>query len=311
MPAAAGDPSTASTFVISLTPFTPEGELDEDGLRRHLRRLAGAGIGVYLGGSGSGEGYTLRRDERRRIFAIGREELGGRVPVRAMGVEPRSAREAIELGEDVVGAGLDAMQLYSLDLGHGYRPRPEELEGYLCEVLEAVSCPVVLSSHQAMGYALPPALVADLAGRYDQIVGLNFTNPQLVELVRMLEALEGRIELHVGGPMQAIDALALGATGYLSSEGNLAPRLCVSLVEHHRRGALAERDAAFARVIRLFEATQRLGGMSATKAALRELGLAGGHPRAPRRDVAPAAGRELAERFVALGLRELELEADA
>jgi 4-hydroxy-tetrahydrodipicolinate synthase len=212
----------------------------------------------------------------------------------------------IDLGDQVARAGLDAMQVYSLDLGHGYRPRSEELEGYLREVLDAVSCPVVLSSHQAMGYALPPDLVGRLIERYDRIVGINFTNPDVTELIRMLRAVAGRIELHVGGPMQAVTALALGATGYLSSEGNLAPRLCTSVVEHHRRGELAERDAAFASVLSLFECTQRLGGMSATKGALRQLGLPGGLPRRPRMPVADEAARELAARFEALGLRELE-----
>jgi len=36
-----------------------DGGLDEAGLRAHLGRLGDAGIGVYLAGSGSGEGYTL------------------------------------------------------------------------------------------------------------------------------------------------------------------------------------------------------------------------------------------------------------
>ena len=298
--------SGPATWVISLTPFTDGGKLDEAGLREHLRRLGGAGIGVYLAGSGSGEGYALSRDERRRVLEIGAEELSGRVPVRAMGVEPRSAAEAIELARDVAAAGLDGMQLYSLDLGHGYRPRPEELEGYLCDVLDEADCPVALSSHQAMGYALPPELVDRLIDRYDRIAAIHFTHPDVPSLVRMLEVTSGRIELHVGGPMQAITALSLGATGYLSSEGNLAPRLCVSVVEHHASGALAERDAAFARVLELFSATQRAGGMSATKGALRLLGLPGGWPRRPRLPVAEEAARALADTFVALGLRESE-----
>ena len=296
----------ASTFVISLTPYTEDGALDEDGLRAHLRRLAAAGIGVYLGGSGSGEGYTLSHEERARVFAIGREELGGRVAVRAMGVEPRSAAEMIALGEQVATAGLDAMQVYSLDLGHGYRPRREELEPYLCDVLDAVPCPVVLSSHQAMGYALAPEIVAGLIERYDQIIGINFTHPDTGELSRMLAALAGRIELHVGGPVQAISALSLGASGYLSSEGTLAPHLCVSVIDHHLRGDLAERDAAFAKLIQLFTTTQRLGGVSAAKGALRELGLPGGWPRKPRLPVEPEAARELASCFEQLGLRERE-----
>ena len=63
--------------------------MDEVALRGHLRRMAAAGIGVYLGGGGSGEGYVLSPDETRRLLQIGVEELQGKVPVRAMGVEPR------------------------------------------------------------------------------------------------------------------------------------------------------------------------------------------------------------------------------
>ena len=296
----------ASTFVISLTPFAADGSLDERELRLHLRRLAAAGIGVYVGGSGSGEGYVLSPAERCRVLEIARDELHGLVPVRAMGVVPRSAAEMIAYGEEVATAGLDAIQVYSLDQGHGYRPRPEELEGYLSDVLDTVSVPVVISSHQAMGYALPPELVATLIERYPHLIGINFTNPDVTALVQMLEAVDGRIDVHVGGPMQAIAALALGAQGYLSAEGNLAPRLCVSVIEHHRKGDLARRDAAFAKVLRLFTATQRGGGISATKGAMRELGMPGGLPRRPRLPVSDSVAKTLADVFIELGLRELE-----
>ena len=296
----------ASTFVISLTPFAEDGSVDEGALRMHLRRLGAAGIGVYVGGSGSGEGYVLSTPERRRILEIAREELGGRVPVRAMGVEPRSAGEMIDHAAEVEAAGLDAMQVYSLDLGHGYRPRREELEAYLGTVLDAVSIPVVLSSHQAMGYDLPPGLVSALIESYPQVIGINFTHPDVRALVSMIDAVDGRIDVHVGGPMQALTALALGAQGFLSSEGNLAPRLCVSVIEQHRRGALAARDEDFARLLRLFDATQQAGGLSAAKGALRELGLPGGLPRPPRLPVSDGVAKQLSSVFEALGLRERE-----
>ncbi len=295
-----------STFVVSLTPFLEDGGFDEDGTRAHLRRLASAGIGIYLGGSGSGEGYALSCDERERLFEIACDEVGASVPLRAMGVEPRRAAQMIELGEVVASTGLEAMQLYSLDLGHGYRPRPEELETYLCDVLDVVRCRVVLSSHQAMGYALPCELVSRLAQRYEQIIGINFTHPDEDELQRMLEAVDGRIDLHVGGPMHALSALELGAQGYLSSEGNLAPTLCVSVIDHHDRGEFDLRDAAFQKLIALFTATQRQGGVSATKGALRELGLAGGWPRRPRLPVSAASAHQLVECFEELGLARIE-----
>jgi 4-hydroxy-tetrahydrodipicolinate synthase len=198
------------------------------------------------------------------------------------------------------------MQVYSLDQGHGYRPRQEELELYLSEVLEAVSIPVVISSHQAMGYDIPPELVAALIESYPSLIGINFTNPDVSALVRMLDAVDGRIDVHVGGPMQAITALALGAQGYLSSEGNLAPRLCVSVIEQHRRGDRAGRDEAFAKLLRLFTATQAGGGMSAAKGALHVLGLPGGLPRRPRLPVSDPVAKQLATVFEELGLRALE-----
>jgi 4-hydroxy-tetrahydrodipicolinate synthase len=292
-----------STFVISLTPFTADDTLDEAGLRAHLQRLGASGIGVYLGGSGSGEGYTLTRDELTRVLEVGVEELSGVVPVRAMGVEPRSASETIELGRLAADVGVDAMQLYSLDLGHGNRPRPDELEGYLTDVLDAVELPVVLSSHQAAGYYLPVDLVGRLLGRYDLIAGVNATNPDLTYLVRLLGVVAGRVDVHVGGPMQALSCLALGGQGYLSSEGNVAPRLCQSVVETYERGDLAASHTAYARVIRLFSETRRLGGLAATKAMLALLGLPGGSPRRPRLPVPDTARAELAAVLDALDLR--------
>src|SRR4029079_3409237 len=101
-----------------------------------------AGVGVYLGGSGSGEGYTLTAAELERVLTVGAEELRGRVPVRAMGVEPGSAHEMIELGRVAASAAVDALHVYSLDLGHGNAPTAAELEHYLCDVLEAVTLPV-------------------------------------------------------------------------------------------------------------------------------------------------------------------------
>jgi 4-hydroxy-tetrahydrodipicolinate synthase len=271
-----------STFVISLTPFTQAGALDEEGLRAHLRRLGDSGIGVYVGGSGSGEGYTLTPDEVRRLMEVAAEELSGRVPVRMMGVEPRTAQEAIALGGMTKDVGLDAMQLYSLDIGHGYSPRPEELRTYLHTVLDAVECPVVISTHQSVGYLYPVGLLAEAVREYDHVVGLNVTTADVPYLSRVIEAVDGAVDIHVGGPMHALTALALGAQGYLSSEGNLVPRLCVSVIDAHRAGDGAAVAQRFRRLIQVFRSTQAAGGIVGTKAALRALGAPGGWPRPPR-----------------------------
>jgi 4-hydroxy-tetrahydrodipicolinate synthase len=293
-----------STFVISLTPFTDDGSLDENGLRRHLRRVREAGIGVYLGGSGSGEGYTLLPGEVARVLEIGAEELGGRVPVRAMGVEPRTSGQMIELGRLAQAAGLDGTQIYSLDVGHGNRPRPAELERYFCDVLDAVGVPAVVSSHFAAGYFVPVEVLGRLLDRFDHLVGVNCTNPDVTYLVRVLEVVDGRADVHVGGPMQALTCLALGGQGYLSSEGNVAPSLCVDVIERWAAGDLDGCASAFAALLRLFTATREAGGIAAAKAALNRLGLPGGYPRLPRLPVTGAALDALVEVARSIGLGE-------
>ena len=291
-----------STFVISLTPFTEAGALDEPGLRAHLGRLRASGIGVYLAGSGSGEGYTLTRDERRRVLEVGAEELAGHVPVRAMGVEPRTAAEVIELAEDAVAAGVDATQVYSLDLGHGYLPTADEQRAFLRTVLDRAPGDLVLSTHQSVGYHYEPALLDELLTEYPRVVGVNATHRDLVYVAEVVDTVNGRVDVHVGGPMHALGATALGATGYLSSEGNLAPRLCVAVIECIDLGDRDGAARAHGQVMELHEATQALGGIVGTKAALRLLDAPGGWPRPPRLPVAPERAQSLVDVLVRLGV---------
>lgn len=274
-----------STYVISITPFNKRGGMDEAAFRAHLQRLRASGIGVYVGGSGSGEGYTLSPKEMRRVLAIGAEELKGKVPVRAMGVEPRTAKQMVEFLEMAKGEGVDAAQIYSLDVGHGAAPLAEELRGYLCDVLDQCDIPVVLSTHFSVGYKIPIPLMAELTQKYPSIIGVNCTQPDLGYVANVVGCVGQRMPVHVGGPMQGLTILALGGHGYLSSEGNIAPRLCVSVIDKYVAGDMAGMMEAFGKVIKLFGALMDYGAGRVTKSALNRLGLAGGYPRRPRMPV--------------------------
>jgi 4-hydroxy-tetrahydrodipicolinate synthase len=294
------------TFVISITTFDDDGMLDEPALRAHLRRMAAAGLGVYVGGSGSGEGYALTANETARLLEIAAQELHGRVPVRAMGVEPRNAPEMIAVVRAARAAGVDAAQIYSLDLGHGRMPRADEQDAYLRDVLDATAFPSVISIHQSVGYFLDPELVGHLLDDYPHVIGVNCTHPDLGYLVRLMEIIDGRAELYVGGPMHALSALALGANGYLVSEANLAPRLCAAVTDAWARGDLAAAGNASRTVMELFTVVQAHGGVSGIKAALTTLGLPGGRPRRPRLEVPEAWTKAILGAVDALGVPAIE-----
>jgi 4-hydroxy-tetrahydrodipicolinate synthase len=296
----------SSTYVISMTPFDADDRFDEEAFRGHLRKLGDAGIGVYIGGAGSGEGYTIEPDEYRRLLEIGAEELNGKVPLRAMGVEPRSAKEMIRFSRIVKESGVQAMQLYSLDVGHGAHPNMKELRAYYSEVFDTVEVPMVLSTHYSVGYFIPIELIVEMLEQQpDNFLAVNCTTPDWSYLIRLIDAIDGRCELHVGGPMQALNAMALGATGYLSSEGNIAPKLCVEVCTKWDAGDLKGAAEAYAKLMRLFTAVMQFTHITGAKAVLNMLGVPGGYPRKPRLTLEEDQQHKLRAELMKLDIEEL------
>jgi len=292
-----------STFVCTITPFADGGTLDEEAAIELYGRLAHAGVGAYVASSSPGEGYALSLEETERLYGLALAAVDGRVPIRAMGVEPHTPEQLISLIRLAESCHLDAMQLYCLDAGHGNRPDPTELERYFRTLLETMSLPAVLSSHVFNGYVVEPDLVDRLLRDYPHIVGVNVTNPDIAYVAKIIDVVDGRADVHVGGPMQAVSALALGAQGFLGTEGNLDPWACAAVIEHYRAGNLDDTFAAYAKVIHLFSINTWPGGsMRWLKAAMKVLGLPGWHLRSPWLALDDAAHARIAGRLDALGV---------
>lgn len=296
-----------STFVVSLTPFTEDGQLDEDAFRRHLRRFASSGIGVYVGGSGSSEACTFSDRETRRVLEIAKEELVGKVPVRAMGIEPPTSQHMIDYCRLVKEIGLDATQIYSLDIGHGVQPTEREVELYLSEVLEHTDSPVVLSTHGTVsGYLIPVVTIARMVERYPYVIGINVSTAEIQYIAQLIDAVGDRIDVHAGWVAHTLTTLALGGSGFLSAEANVAPRLCASLIAHYEAGRYSEAEQAFRGVMSMQPIRYKFGGIRGTKAALRILGLPGGYTRKPRLDLPNEVMPEVARFLDAIKIRSME-----
>jgi 4-hydroxy-tetrahydrodipicolinate synthase len=273
---------TASNFACVITTFAEDGSLDEKAMADHLSRIGTAGVGVYLGSSSPGEGYQLSLKEVERLYAIGHEVLKGVAPVRAMGVEPRSVDDIMQYVRLAEHCDLDGMQLYCLDLGHGNSPSEAELERYFRDVLEQMKIPALLSSHTSSGYVIPVPMVERLLADYPHLIGINCTNANLKYVAYLLEVTRGRAELHVGGPTQTLNVLAMGGHGFLSSEANLAPGLCQAVIDGYENRDMTSMMDSFDKLIRLHSANRATHGSARwTKAAFKVLGLPGWTFRRP------------------------------
>ena len=295
-----------SAFVMSITPFDEGGALDEPALRKHLRRLRDAQVGVYIGSSASGEGFSLAKDELNRLLAIAVEELKGKVQVRAMGCEVRQAGEMIDFLWRARRHPLDAVHIFAPEMGHAAKPTPAELERYYSTVIEETSLPVVLSSYHALGFDVPVALLERLLGRYPQIIGFFYGGHDVRYLGEVIERLADRIEIHCAGPSNALTTLGLGGHGFMGHEGNLAPMLVASVISAFQSGDKARLAKAFGTLMSIHAIHHPHGGpVRAMKPLLNAFGLPGGTVRLPRLAISPEQLEEVIEATDRLDIPEL------
>ena len=297
-----------STFTCTVTPFAPDGSLDCDAWRAHVDRLASVGMGLYVGSSSPGEGYALTAAETELVYGIAADTAAGRVSARAMGVETHTAAEYLDLVAMAEAAGLEAMQIYCVDSGHANTPTPGELEAYFRTVLEGSAIPCVLSSHIFSGYVVPLDVLDRLVGEYapDKLFGVNVTNTDMTYVTRLADTVDGRCDVHVGGPMQALAILALGGQGFLSGDGNIIPATCRQVVTAHASGDFTASQAAYAQVMRFFSANRWPGGsMRFLKAVMACAGLPGHTLRPPFAPLDPDVISEIADALSRLDIPEL------
>jgi len=279
-------------FAMSITPFDEDYALDEAALRAHLRRMVEAGVGVYLGSPGTGEGHALTADELRRVYEIGVEECKGRVPVYANPPEGRTVEQLRARMEIARAAGVDLVQAYTVDAGHGMRPTEKEQDAYYRELFDGFDYPLGLSVNMlAGGYANPVRLLVGLVRDFPQIEVVNVNNPPISALAELIDELGTRVRFYTDAFMYP-DAITLGASGCLTGHVNVVPYLIRALGESLARGDMDTASSAFHDLFRLQRAAAQFGTdplpqnwsgrwIKATMAALGQPGHSDGRMRRP------------------------------
>jgi 4-hydroxy-tetrahydrodipicolinate synthase len=274
------EPGRYRAAVCMVTPFGEGGRFDESLVAPLVERIASQGLGLAIGTASPGEGFALSLDETARFFDVVKRTAAGRVPICAMGVEPRNAGQLEPVIRAAEQAKLDSMQLYTLDPGHAMKATDAELERYFSTLLETMSIPAAISTHHYNGL-VPLPVMARLLDRFPNIRTIHCTS-EVNYLHQLVALVDGRAEILVGGPMQALSVLAIGGQGFLCSEGAIAPVAIGELQAAIRAGDFAAAMAAYQRVIGVFALNVWPGGsVRFLKTAMKILGIPGWHTRPP------------------------------
>jgi 4-hydroxy-tetrahydrodipicolinate synthase len=269
------------------TPFDSSGEIDVAALESNLAALLDAGVHGIVATGTMGEAGSLSSSERRTVVEAVVRAVEGRVPVIA-GVSAGTPSAAIALAADAADVGASALMMLP---PLGYRGDAHEIEAHYRAVAEAAGLPLMAYNNpEASGTDMAPELIVHLYEAIDAIVAVKECSGDARRIPALLNAAPG-LEVLVGGDDWALEGFCAGATGWVTGVADVLPRECVELYEACGAGDLETARAIYGRLLPLarFDMTPKL--VQYFKAAMDEVGYAGGPCRPPR---LPLSGDERA-----------------
>ena len=251
-----------------VTPFRKDLSLDEEALRRLVRRQIDGGINFLVPCGTTGESPTLSRKEHLRVVEITLDEAKERkVPVVA-GAGGYNTAEVIELAKEIENLGADGI----LSVTPYYnKPTQEGLYQHYRAIAFAVNLPIVVYSVQGRtGVNVEPATLARLS-EIENIVAVKEASGNMSQIATIC----AKVDLLVlsGDDAISLGVIAHGGSGVISVVANIDPARMSDMVETANSGNFKLARDLQNRLLPLMEACFLESNPIPVKAALAAMGL--------------------------------------
>ena len=252
-----------------VTPFQRDLSLDEETLRKLVRRQVDAGIDFLVPCGTTGESPTLTRAEHLRVVEIALEEARGKVPVLA-GAGGYNTSEVIELARDLERMGVAGI----LSVTPYYnKPTQEGLYQHYKAIASEIRLPIVVYSVQGRtGVNVEPATMARLAA-IENIVGVKEASGNIGQVATILNQVPSTFTVLSGDDSVTIPVIALGGRGIISVVANQIPGEMTGLAQACLRGDFETARKIQARYLPLMNINFVESNPIPVKAAMALMGL--------------------------------------
>ena len=203
-----------------VTPFRPDGSLDEVALTSHVHSQIAAGISLLIPCGTTGEASTLTEPETQRVIEITIEAAAGRVPIFA-GCTHNSTAQAV----------LNARRLSQIPNLTGIltanpyynRPNQEGQFQHFRAIADSIALPILLYNIPSRTATnLLPETVLRLA-EIPNIVGIKESSGVMSQITELLSSAPPAFAVLAGDDALALPVIALGGVGLVSVASNAIP----------------------------------------------------------------------------------------
>ncbi|MDG6939153.1 MAG: dihydrodipicolinate synthase family protein [Nitrososphaerota archaeon] len=234
------------------TPLDAGGSVDVGRLRTLVDHLVEGGIDGLLPLGTSGEFALLTREEKKTVMETVVAGAAGRVPV-VVGISDTSLADSVALAGLAEDAGADAVIATP---PYYYTTDQEGIYRYYAELHRRIALPLMVYNIPEWTHDfVSPEVVARLSAE-GAIVGMKYTEYNLFNLLKFIEAAKGRISIFTGSDAMAWTNLEFGGSGAIIGVANLAPRTAASIYDEFVKG---DAEAARKAQVRLLPAIEAEG----------------------------------------------------
>jgi 4-hydroxy-tetrahydrodipicolinate synthase len=252
-----------------VTPFRRDLTLDEDALRRLVRRQIEAGVDFLVPCGTTGESPVLTHEEHLRVVEVTLEEAAGKAPVVA-GAGGNDTAKIVRLARELESMGVNGL----LSVSPYYnKPTQEGLYQHFKAIAEAVRLPIIVYNVPGRtGSNIEPATLKRLAG-IDNIVGVKEASGNMAQISAILNQVPDRFVVLSGDDAMTVPVMAVGGRGVISTAGNEIPAEMAALARYCLAGDFGEARRLHHKYLPLMEVNFVESNPIPVKAAMGLMGL--------------------------------------
>lgn len=195
--------------------------------------------GIVLLGS-LGEGATLSFEEKLQIVRNCVRTVGGRSPVVAS-ISALSTADAVSQAKAFADTGCDGLMVLP---PYVYQGDEREMKAHVSAVFAATPLSCMLYNNPiAYGTDFVPGQIRELAAQHENLACVKESSGDVRRVAAIRALLGDRLEVFAGVDDTIVEAISVGATGWIAGLANAFPRESVELFDYAIQG---EREKAFA-----------------------------------------------------------------
>ena len=260
-----------------ITPFDDEGEIDYGQARKLAKGLADSGSdGLVIGGT-TGESPSMSDEEKVRLFAEVKEEVGDRATVIA-GTTDNNHRKSVDLSKEAERVGADGLLL---TVPAYNKPSQEGLYQHFKAIAEATSLPGLLYNVPSRTSLNMTAETTLRLAEVDNIVGVKEASSDHVQITQIVDAAPDGFRVWSGNDDETFQIMCVGGHGIVSVAANVIGLQIKAMMGMILEGDVERAAAEHRRMLPLFKALFWVTNPVPIKYAVNRAGFNAGKPRLP------------------------------